>query len=111
MLKKRLKNITNKKVKEKKSILKMSSNKFIGCNIFFRFIKANKNVFYDSKTVTTVIPISKLNYIEYEHSTNKTSFYFDNCNIEIIPENRKYNCLKDIETQINNGYNIIDIKE
>jgi hypothetical protein len=89
----------------------MSSNKFIGCNIFFRFIKANQAGFYKSKTITTIIPISKLNYIDYDHSTNKTSFYFKNCHLEIIPENKDYDVLKVIETQINNGYNIIDIKD
>ena len=89
----------------------MSSNKFIGCNIFFRFIKANQAGFYKSKTVTTIIPISKLNYIEYNHYTNSTSFYFDNSTIEINPENKEYNVLKVIETQINNGYKFIDIKD
>jgi hypothetical protein len=89
----------------------MSSNKFIGCNIFFRFIKANKAGFYKNKTITTIVPISNLDYIDYEHSTNKTSFYFKNCQLEIIPENKDYDVLKVIETQINNGYNIIDIKD
>ncbi len=88
----------------------MSSNKFIGCNIFFKFIKVNQSGFYKSKTITGIIPISKLNYIEYEHSTNKTLFYFDNGTVEIIPGNKEFDILKDIETQINNGYNIIDIK-
>ncbi len=89
----------------------MASNKFIGCNIFFRFIKGNQAGFYKSKTVTTIIPISKLKYIEYEHSTNKTLFYFDNGSVEIVPENKEVDVLKDIETQINNGYNFIDLKE
>ena len=89
----------------------MSSNKFIGCNIFFRFIKGNQAGFYRSKTVTTIIPISKLNYIEYDHSTNTTSFYFENGQVEINSENKEYDVLKDIENQINNGYNIIDIKD
>ena len=51
------------------------------------------------------------NTIKNINTTNKTSFYFDNCHLEIIPENKEYDVLKDIETQINNGYNIIDIKD
>ena len=89
----------------------MSSNKFIGCNIFFRFIKANQVGFYKSKTITKIVPISNLNYIDYDHSMNKTTFYFKNCRLEIIPENKDYDILKDIESQINNGYNIIDIND
>ena len=89
----------------------MSSNKFIGCNIFFRFIKANQAGFYKTKTITKIVPISNLKYIEYEHTTNKTSFYFNNYHLEIIPENKDYDVLKVIESQINNGYNIIDIKD
>ena len=89
----------------------MSANRFIGCNIFFRFIKVNESGFYKTKTITKIVPISKLKYIDYEHTTNKTSFYFENYHLEIIPENREYNVLKDIENQINNGYNIIDIKD
>ena len=89
----------------------MSANRFIGCNIFFRFIKANEAGFYKTKTITKIIPISNLKYIDYEHITNKTSFHFDDCELEIIPENKEYDVLKDIENQINNGYNIIDIKD
>ena len=89
----------------------MSSNKFIGYNIFFRFIKANQAGFYKTKTITKIVPISNLKYIEYEHITNKTSFYFENYHLEIIPDNKEYNVLKDIENQVNNGYIIIDIKD
>jgi hypothetical protein len=90
----------------------MVSNRFIGCNIFFRFIKGNKAGIFNSEIVTTIIPISKLDYIEYNHHTNKTLFYFKNGQVEIIPEIKKeYNVIKDIEQQINNGYNFIDIKE
>jgi hypothetical protein len=89
----------------------MSANRFIGCNIFFRFIKANESGFYKTKTITKIVPISNLKYIDYEHTTNKTSFYFENFHLEINPENREYNVLKSIETQINNGYNFIDIKD
>lgn len=89
----------------------MSANRFIGCNIFFRFIKANQSGFYNSKTITKIVPISNLKYIDYDHSTNKTTFYFKNFHIESIPENKDYNVLKVIESQINNGYNFIDIKD
>ena len=66
----------------------------MSANIFFKFIKANKSGFLNSKTVTTIIPISNLKYIEYEHTTNKTSFYFNNYHLEIIPENKDYDVLK-----------------
>jgi len=89
----------------------MSTNKFIGCNIFFRFIKANQAGFYKTKTITKIIPISNLNYIDYDHSTNKTTFYFKNCKLESITENKDFDIIKDIESQINNGYNFIDITE
>lgn len=89
----------------------MSSNRFIGSNIFFRFIKANQNGFYKSKTITTVIPISNLDHIDYEHETNITRFYFKNCKFEIIPEERDFDIIKSIKTQISNGNNFIDIKE
>ncbi len=83
----------------------------MSANIFFKFIKANKSGFFNSKTVTTIIPISKLKYIDYDHSTNNTTFHFLDGKVEINPENKEYNVLKAIETQINNGYNFIDIKD
>ena len=89
----------------------MSSNKFIGCNIFFRFKKLNQNGLYNTKVYTRIIPINKLRYIDYCHYTNKTYFYFDDCSVESIPENKDFDVIKSIEQQINNGFNIIDIKE
>jgi hypothetical protein len=89
----------------------MTSNKFIGCNIFFRFNKVIQKGLYETNIVTKIMPISNLKYIDYNHITNKTSFHFKDCIVKINPENKEYNVIKDIEQQINNGYNFINIKE
>jgi hypothetical protein len=76
--------------------------------IFFRFIKRTKNGLYRTNTYTRMVPINKLEYIDYDHYTNKMHFYFDGYSIDVDGSKDEMDSLK---LQIDNKFDIIDIKE
>jgi hypothetical protein len=81
-------------------------NKFIGCNIFFRFKQLRANGIYKTNYYSRIVPINRLRYIDYDYYTKKTHFYFDDCSIDVEGD-----VIKVMQDQISNGYNIIDLEE
>jgi hypothetical protein len=50
--------------------------------LFFRFIKHSHYGLYKTLTYTRLISVNKLEYIDYDHYTKKTHFYFDGYSVE-----------------------------